>query len=104
MLCGVGGRTVAEAQRRLSYAEFVDWCRYRDQFGSMHMGMRIDRAVARHIAAYLNTLSKRTFRAEDFSPYDQPAARAPVDVNDLNAVWQVLKGVSDGSNVRDIDS
>ena len=68
------------------------------------MGMRIDRAVARHIAAYLNTLSKRTFRAEDFSPYDQPAARAPVDVNDLNAVWQVLKGVSDGSSVRDIDS
>ena len=29
VLCGIGGRTIAEAQQRLSYTEFFAWVRYR---------------------------------------------------------------------------
>lgn len=92
---GIGGRTVAEAKMAMSYAEFLDWCRYRQQYGSLNIGMRVDRAVARHIAVHLNTKSQgRKFKADEFSPYDN--RRSKVDINDPEAVFTVLKGLSNG--------
>lgn len=95
MASGVGGRTVAEAKQNMSYAEFVNWCQYRHQYGSLHVGMRVDRAIARHIAAYLNSISKSTkFKPDEFSPYDQAASRTNVD--DVDQVFNVLKGIANG--------
>lgn len=86
----------------MSYSEFVNWCLYRDQCGTLNVGLRVDRAVARHIAAYLNSISKnRKFKPDEFSPYDQH--HSDVDVSDVNQVFNVLKGVANGVS-RDTDT
>lgn len=47
MLAGVGGRTVAEAKERVSYAEFLDWMEYRERRGTFNLGMRMEFLMAR---------------------------------------------------------
>ncbi|MCY1287202.1 hypothetical protein D9M68_176630 [compost metagenome] len=74
MLCGVGGRTIAEAQQRLSYPEFLSWQKYRAKRGTLHVGMRIERGSALLATLYANTHSKRGgFKLDDFMPHaDEP--------------------------------
>lgn len=87
----------------MTYSEFVRWCKFREQYGPLHVGMRVDRAIARHIAAYLNSVSRnQKFKAEEFSPYDQQ--RQSVDLNDPQAVFAVLKGLSKDGITRDTDA
>lgn len=38
MLCGVGGRTIAEAKRRITYDEFVTWRAYIKKHGLPALG------------------------------------------------------------------
>ncbi|MCY1314556.1 hypothetical protein D9M70_652190 [compost metagenome] len=75
MLCGVGGRTIAEAQQRLSYREFLSWRRYRAKRGSLHVGMRVERGSALLAALYANTHTKNGgFKLYDFMPHEvEPA-------------------------------
>jgi len=79
---------------RMTYSEFLAWCEYRAKYGTLHTGMRVDRAVARAITAYFNSISSKKFKPEDFSPYDQGNSKTNVD--DPNAVFEVLKGLSNG--------
>lgn len=44
---GIGGRTVAEAKRRMSHVEFLAWLAFFRKKGSLHFGHRLDLAVAR---------------------------------------------------------
>lgn len=55
---GIGGHTIAEAQRRLTYGEFATWMKYRQRHGSLNVGMRIERATAMLAALYANSKSK----------------------------------------------
>ena len=72
-MCGVGGRTIAEAQERLTYSEFLRWARYRNRRGSLHVGMRVERGAAILAAMYANTHSKNGgFGLHDFAPYHDP--------------------------------
>lgn len=97
MACGIGGRTVEEAKRSMSYAEFLAWCEYRNRQGCLHQGMRIDRAVSRLMAAYFNAHSKgKSFKPMEFSPYDASSSR--VDVEDPEAMFTVLKGLARGKS------
>ena len=64
-MCGIGGRTIAEAQQRISYPEFVRWAQYRAKRGSLNQGMRIERG-----AALLATLYANAHRGKDSAPYD----------------------------------
>ena len=64
VLCGVGGRTIAEAQSRLSYEEFWRWAEYRRKRGSLHVGMRIE-----HAAALLAQLTANRYRKEGTEPF-----------------------------------
>lgn len=100
--CGIGGRTVAEAKCRMSYAEFLNWCEYRNRQGSLHLGMRIDRAVSRAMAMYYNSHSRdKKVKSGDFSPYD--AQKNTVDINNPEAVFGVLKGLANGTKSRNAD-
>lgn len=75
MLCGIGGRTVAEAQQRLSYPEFLSWQKYRAKRGSLHLGMRIERGSALLATLYANVNSKHGgFRLYDFMPHEEEPA------------------------------
>ncbi|HHQ2782015.1 TPA: phage tail assembly protein T [Pseudomonas aeruginosa] len=72
-MCGIGGRTIAEAKSRLSYREFMSWCRFRDKRGSLHLGMRIERGTALLSALYANAHSKEPYKIYDFMPHeDEP--------------------------------
>ncbi|MBW5800059.1 phage tail assembly protein T [Halomonas elongata] len=53
-MCGIGGRTIAEAQQRLSYTEFRQWVAFRNKRGSLHWGMRSERDTAMLATLYAN--------------------------------------------------
>lgn len=63
-MAGIGGRTIAEAQQRLSYAEVQQWVAYRAKRGTLHPGLRQDRA-----AGLLATLYANAHRQKDAQPY-----------------------------------
>lgn len=71
---GIGGRTIAEAKRRLTYSEFCTWMRFRQRRGSLHTGMRIERGTAMLATLYANAKSKNGgFTVYDFMPHeDEP--------------------------------
>lgn len=69
---GIGGRTIAEAQETMSYAEYVVWLKFRNKRGSLHLGMRIEESVARFMATWVNSKTKPDtpkFHKEDFAPH-----------------------------------
>jgi len=75
-MCGVGGRTIAEAQERISYPEFLRWVKYRAKRGSLNLGLRVERGAAQLSVLYANRNRKQgaeAYKLTDFAPYhDQP--------------------------------
>lgn len=72
MLCGIGGRTIEEAQHRLSYDEFLSWVAYRRKRGSLNIGMRVERAAALLATLFANVNSKEGgYKIYDFMPHDE---------------------------------
>lgn len=75
-MCGIGGRTIAEAQQRISYSEFVRWGQYRAKRGTLNPGLRIERGSALLATLYANAhRDKQTaaYQLHDFAPHhDQP--------------------------------
>lgn len=93
MLNGIGGCTVAQAKSTLSYPEFLSWIRYRNKWGSLHVGMRLDRSVGRSSAFFGNMLSKgKSLKPDDFSPYD--AAQEDDEDVSFEEAFAMLKAVS----------
>lgn len=76
MLCGIGGRTIEEAQRRMSVEEVRRWAMYRMRRGSLHVGMRIEHAAALIAQLLANRYRKEgaeVFQLHDFAPHmDEP--------------------------------
>lgn len=69
---GIGGRTIAEAQERISYREYLTWLKFRNKRGSLHTGMRIERGTAMLATMYANTLSKDGgYKIYDFMPHEE---------------------------------
>ena len=71
----MGGRTIAEAKERISYAEFIQWARYRLKRGSLNWGMRVEHGTAQLAALFANVNSRNGgYKVSDFAPFhDQPA-------------------------------
>ena len=75
VLSGVGGRTIAEAQERLSFREFQAWQAYRAKRGSLHIGMRVERGAALIATLYANSKSKDGgFKIYDFMAHEEEPA------------------------------
>lgn len=75
VLNGIGGRTIAEAQERISYPEYLTWLKYRQKRGSLNTGLRVERGAALLASLYANAHSKDGgYQLHDFAPYhDAPA-------------------------------
>jgi len=86
VLHGIGGKTIEEAQRRLSYQEFCSWAAYRRMRGSLHVGMRVE-----HAAALLAKILSDRYRkegAEPFKIYDfMPHMEEPEVTIDEMKTW-----------------
>lgn len=64
MLCGIGGKTVAEAKANLSYREAHDWFVFAKQRGGL---MHTDRLLAT-VATQINRLAGGEAEIGDFLP------------------------------------
>ena len=69
VLAGVGGRTIQEAQQRISYPEFMQWVKYRGRRGSLNIGRRVEESTALLATMYHNAHSKKTRELKDFMPH-----------------------------------
>lgn len=85
-MCGIGGRTIAEAQTRLSYDEFCRWASYRALRGRLNPGLRIEAGTALLATIYANSHSKRGgYTVFDFMPHmDAP----PVSLEQAMKEWK----------------
>lgn len=85
MLAGIGGRTIAEAQERLSYTEFCRWMAYRRKRGSFNVGMRLEHGSALLATLYANARSKNGgYKLTDFMPHmEEP----PVSLETAMHTW-----------------
>ncbi|CAM3407809.1 phage tail protein [Rouxiella silvae] len=84
---GIGGRTIAEAQERMSVAEFELWLKYREKYGGLNSMMRTEWAaavVASTIANVNRTKNSPPFRISDFAPHLQ---EAPVSLEQAMEQW-----------------
>lgn len=85
VLNGVGGRTVEEAQQRITYPEFLRWAAFRSKRGSLHLGMRVERGFALLASIYANTKCKSGFSIYDFMPHeDEPV----LDFDAARRMWE----------------
>lgn len=85
VLCGIGGRTIEEAQHRLSYKEFISWVAYRKKRGSLHTGMRVERGSALLATLYADVHSKHGgHKITDFMPH---GSEPPIPLEEAMEQW-----------------
>lgn len=69
---GIGGRTVAEAQERMSRREFLVWLKYREKYGQLNIMMRTEWGASL-VASVLANINKAPgtplFKISDFAPH-----------------------------------
>ncbi|HBQ6206013.1 phage tail protein [Klebsiella pneumoniae] len=69
---GIGGRTIAEAQERMSLREFQVWVKYRNKYGQLNVMMRTEWGASL-VASVLANINKAKnappFKLSDFAPH-----------------------------------
>lgn len=83
MLNGVGGCTIAEAKATISYAEVLAWVAYRDKYGTLNLGRRMELSTA-IIALQVNRGNGGKAELVDFMPY---AERPELDLEQAVEEW-----------------
>lgn len=73
---GVGGRTIAEAKARLTYAEALRWFEFIRLRGSLHLGRRIECAAAL-VALQVNRSAGGSASYQDFTPHEPRPEMTP---------------------------
>ncbi|MDU7369735.1 MAG: phage tail protein [Klebsiella michiganensis] len=69
---GIGGRTIAEAQERMSLREFHMWVKYRNKYGPLNIMMRTEwgaSLVASVLANINKSKNSPPFKISDFAPH-----------------------------------
>lgn len=84
MLCGVGGRTVAEAKQRISYDEFLMWMAYRRRYGPLTAARRIETSLA--MLMLQNNGGKA--KLADFLPFSTPEPEREIDLETAKREWE----------------
>ncbi|MCS5948775.1 hypothetical protein LNP05_23665 [Klebsiella pneumoniae subsp. pneumoniae] len=59
---GIGGRTIAEAQERMSRREFLVWLKYREKYGPLNIMMRTEWGLRWWRLSWLTSIRQRTRR------------------------------------------
>lgn len=99
MLNGVGGSTVKQAKERISYREFLDWCSYIEETGSLDLGGRFEQGIAM-LSMVVNRSAGGKSNIEDFLPKRQ---KPEDEVADIGKVFGMLKVASRTSKARTKD-
>lgn len=84
---GIGGRTIAEAQERMSLREFQMWVKYRNKHGPLNIMMRTEWGASL-VASVLANINKAkntpAYKVSDFAPHINEAA---VSLDDVMKSW-----------------
>lgn len=88
MLAGVGGRTVEEAQERMTYVEYIAWAEYAKKHGSFNLGVRIEDGFAL-LASVLAQLKGKRLTPDHFKPKREKIEEQQQP--DIMAVFNMLK-------------
>ena len=87
VLHGIGGRTIAEAKRRMSYKEARQWFEYIRKRGSLNVGLRVEAAVAL-LATQINHALGGDVQMQEYMPHwDQPEA----SIDDIAKLFGAVK-------------
>lgn len=89
MLCGIGGKTVTEAKRNLSYREAHDWFLFAKQRGGL---LHTDRLLAT-IATQINRLTGGEAEIGDFLPMLKPEKQIEQEA-DIGEVMNLISMVA----------
>jgi len=91
VLCGIGGKTVAEAKANLSYVEAHDWFVFAKQRGGL---LHTDRLLAT-IATQINRLTGGSAEIGDFLPMLRPITTETIEQTaELGEVMNILSMVA----------
>ncbi|MCD9923895.1 phage tail protein [Klebsiella pneumoniae] len=84
---GIGGRTIAEAQERMSLREFQVWVKYRNKYGQLNVIMRTEWGASL-VASVLANINKANntppFKVSDFAPHIN---EAPLSLEEAMKSW-----------------
>lgn len=84
---GIGGRTIAEAQERMSLREFQVWVKYRNKYGQLNVIMRTEWGASL-VASVLANINKAKntpqFKVSDFAPHIN---EAPLSLEEAMKSW-----------------
>lgn len=90
MLCGIGGKTIAEAKRNLSYAEVIEWLAYRRKRGTLNLGRRIEVAAAL-IATTINRMHGGKAKLSDYTPHEvEDDESVEGSINDIMKIFKAV--------------
>lgn len=91
MLAGVGGRTIAQAKRNISWPEFQAWLAYRAAHGSLHQAARLESGFAMVAHTVASTIPRRKGakgpKFEDFLPQRQQAPDSVLTLSEAMRDW-----------------
>ncbi|AYZ15795.1 MULTISPECIES: phage tail assembly protein T [Klebsiella] len=85
---GIGGRTIAEAQERMSLREFQVWVKYRNKYGPLNVMMRTEwgaSLVASVLANINKSKNSPPFKVSDFAPHINEVS---VSLEEAMKSWQ----------------
>ncbi|HFT2108997.1 TPA: phage tail protein [Klebsiella pneumoniae] len=84
---GIGGRTIAEAQERMSRREFQVWLKYREKYGTLNIMMRTEWGASL-VASVLANINKEKntppFKVSDFAPHIN---KEPISLEEAKKTW-----------------
>lgn len=88
VLNGIGGRTIAEAKQTIGYVEFLDWVEYRRKRGSLHPGMRTERAGALVAAILANVNRKKDSQPVSFYQFAPHHEEPKLSLEQAMETWR----------------
>lgn len=87
---GIGGRTVAEAQARMTYAEASAWAAYRLKYGSLNVGLRLEVGFGQVLSMIANVVGNKT-DPRDFMPHIPKPEPEPFTFDKLVRIMGAVK-------------
>lgn len=89
---GIGGRTIAEAQERMSVTEYQTWLLYRQKYGGLNPVMRTEwgAALVSSVIANINRDKKTPpFSVTDFAPHlDKTESDEGITLEKAKKLWE----------------
>lgn len=92
MLAGIGGRTVAEAKRNVSWGEFQAWMKYREAHGALSSHHRLEQGFALVAQTVASTIPRkpgtRGAKLEDFLPKRRSGVGESISLDEAIKTWK----------------